>query len=82
MYQIKWPVGVVFKWRGHNKCSTVTLVFKQELNAFRGKCSMLFHYDMISVPLVYTQVRQRRGWGWAVSHHSETARVKCRSFLK
>lgn len=31
-------------------------VFKQELNAFRGKCSMLFHYDMISVPLVYTQV--------------------------
>lgn len=29
---------------------------KQELNAFRGKCSMLFHYDMISVPLVYTQV--------------------------
>ncbi|TNM85995.1 hypothetical protein fugu_008266 [Takifugu bimaculatus] len=27
-----------------------------ELNAFRGKCSMLFHYDMISVPLVYTQV--------------------------
>ncbi|KAK9539676.1 hypothetical protein VZT92_002178 [Zoarces viviparus] len=28
----------------------------EELNAFRGKCSMLFHYDMISVPLVYTQV--------------------------
>lgn len=23
---------------------------------FRGKCSMLFHYDWISVPLVYTQV--------------------------
>lgn len=35
----------------------VTLfVCEQELNAFRGKCSMLFHYDMISVPLVYTQV--------------------------
>ncbi|XP_061686630.1 bestrophin-2 isoform X2 [Syngnathoides biaculeatus] len=34
---------------------TVT-VFKQELNEFRGKCGMLFHYDMISVPLVYTQV--------------------------
>lgn len=31
-------------------------VCEQELNAFRGKCSMLFHYDMISVPLVYTQV--------------------------
>lgn len=31
-------------------------LFPQELNDFRGKCSMLFHYDMISVPLVYTQV--------------------------
>ncbi|CAL8357070.1 unnamed protein product [Boreogadus saida] len=28
----------------------------EELNDFRGNCSMLFHYDMISVPLVYTQV--------------------------
>ncbi|XP_016017661.1 bestrophin-2 [Rousettus aegyptiacus] len=28
----------------------------EELTVFRGKCSMLFHYDWISVPLVYTQV--------------------------
>ncbi|XP_023420132.1 bestrophin-2 [Cavia porcellus] len=28
----------------------------EELNAFRTKCGMLFHYDWISVPLVYTQV--------------------------
>uniref|UniRef100_A0A8B9TQM7 Bestrophin homolog n=1 Tax=Anas platyrhynchos TaxID=8839 RepID=A0A8B9TQM7_ANAPL len=28
----------------------------QELNAYRAKCSMLFHYDWISIPLVYTQV--------------------------
>ncbi|KAK6468862.1 bestrophin-2 [Huso huso] len=28
----------------------------EELNVFRGSCSMLFHYDWISVPLVYTQV--------------------------
>ncbi|EDV97729.1 bestrophin-2 [Drosophila grimshawi] len=27
-----------------------------ELNKFRGDCNMLTHYDMISVPLVYTQV--------------------------
>ncbi|KAB0404870.1 hypothetical protein E2I00_001660, partial [Balaenoptera physalus] len=27
-----------------------------ELTVFRGKCGMLFHYDWISVPLVYTQV--------------------------
>ncbi|XP_072568180.1 bestrophin-2a isoform X2 [Paramormyrops kingsleyae] len=27
----------------------------EELNVFRGNCSMLFHYDMVSVPLVYTQ---------------------------
>ncbi|KAJ8372328.1 hypothetical protein AAFF_G00290580 [Aldrovandia affinis] len=35
--------------------STLKLLL-EELNAFRGNCSMLFHYDMISVPLVYTQV--------------------------
>ncbi|ELW62159.1 bestrophin-4 [Tupaia chinensis] len=28
----------------------------EELNKYRGKCSMLFHYDWISIPLVYTQV--------------------------
>ncbi|XP_053319844.1 bestrophin-2 [Spea bombifrons] len=28
----------------------------EELNAFRGNCGMLFHYDWVSVPLVYTQV--------------------------
>ncbi|XP_069833661.1 bestrophin-2a [Dendropsophus ebraccatus] len=28
----------------------------EELNAFRGNCSLLFHYDWISIPLVYTQV--------------------------
>ncbi|XP_075392873.1 bestrophin-2a [Tenrec ecaudatus] len=28
----------------------------EELNLFRAKCGMLFHYDWISVPLVYTQV--------------------------
>uniref|UniRef100_A0A8C3AYP3 Bestrophin homolog n=1 Tax=Cyclopterus lumpus TaxID=8103 RepID=A0A8C3AYP3_CYCLU len=27
-----------------------------ELNKYRGKCSLLFHYDWISIPLVYTQV--------------------------
>lgn len=32
------------------------LPFPQELNKYRAKCSMLFHYDWISIPLVYTQV--------------------------
>ncbi|XP_015257752.1 PREDICTED: bestrophin-4-like [Cyprinodon variegatus] len=27
-----------------------------ELNNYRAKCSLLFHYDWISIPLVYTQV--------------------------
>lgn len=34
----------------------MTCICTQELNVFRGKCGMLFHYDWISVPLVYTQV--------------------------
>ncbi|NWI40347.1 BEST2 protein, partial [Picathartes gymnocephalus] len=28
----------------------------RELNRFRAHCSLLFHYDWVSVPLVYTQV--------------------------
>ncbi|XP_032744351.1 bestrophin-4 [Rattus rattus] len=28
----------------------------EELNKYRAKCGMLFHYDWISIPLVYTQV--------------------------
>ncbi|KAM8987150.1 bestrophin-2a isoform 2-T2 [Ara ararauna] len=31
----------------------------EELNRFRGHCSLLFHYDWISVPLVYTQVAEQ-----------------------
>ncbi|XP_049602745.1 bestrophin-4 isoform X1 [Syngnathus scovelli] len=31
-----------------------------ELNNYRAKCSLLFHYDWISIPLVYTQVSQPR----------------------
>lgn len=39
-----------------NSGPLVTCICTQELNVFRGKCGMLFHYDWISVPLVYTQV--------------------------
>ncbi len=31
-------------------------LYLQELNKYRAKCSLLFHYDWISIPLVYTQV--------------------------
>ncbi|KYO27169.1 bestrophin-1 [Alligator mississippiensis] len=40
--------------RVHDDCALKLLM--EELNTFRGNCSMLFHYDWISVPLVYTQV--------------------------
>lgn len=36
----------------------------QELNNYRSKCSMLFHDDWISIPLVYTQVKLI----WQISH--------------
>lgn len=35
--------------------------YVQELNNYRTKCSLLFHYDWISIPLVYTQVKLRGG---------------------
>ncbi|XP_034044058.1 bestrophin-2 [Thalassophryne amazonica] len=41
---------------GRIKDDNTLKLLLEELNVFRGKCSMLFHYDMISVPLVYTQV--------------------------
>ncbi|CAB1448577.1 unnamed protein product [Pleuronectes platessa] len=33
-----------------------------ELNNYRAKCSLLFHYDWISIPLVYTQFFFYTGW--------------------
>ncbi|EMP37234.1 Bestrophin-2 [Chelonia mydas] len=40
--------------RVRDNCALKMLM--EELNHFRANCSMLFHYDWISVPLVYTQV--------------------------
>ncbi|KAJ3614457.1 hypothetical protein NHX12_018029 [Muraenolepis orangiensis] len=53
-----WFTNLVAVARGEGRIKddgTLKLLL-EELNDFRGDCSMLFHYDMISVPLVYTQV--------------------------
>ncbi|XP_044202207.1 bestrophin-2-like [Thunnus albacares] len=49
-------LAAVARGEGRIKDDHTLKLLLEELNAFRGKCSMLFHYDMISVPLVYTQV--------------------------
>ncbi|KAM7418598.1 hypothetical protein PAMA_015958 [Pampus argenteus] len=49
-------LAAVARGEGRVKDDHTLKLLLEELNAFRGKCSMLFHYDMISVPLVYTQV--------------------------
>ncbi|KAM6940754.1 bestrophin-2 [Xenentodon cancila] len=49
-------LAAVARCEGRIKDDHTLKLLLEELNAFRGKCSMLFHYDMISVPLVYTQV--------------------------
>ncbi|XP_062872979.1 bestrophin-4 [Trichomycterus rosablanca] len=41
---------------GRVKDDVALRLLMDELNNYRGKCSMLFHYDWISIPLVYTQV--------------------------
>ncbi|XP_067115641.1 bestrophin-2a-like [Osmerus mordax] len=46
----------VARCEGRVKDDSTLKLLLEELNEFRGKCSLLFHYDMISVPLVYTQV--------------------------
>ncbi|CAB1426102.1 unnamed protein product [Pleuronectes platessa] len=49
-------LAAVARCEGRVKDDHTLKLLLEELNGFRGKCSMLFHYDMISVPLVYTQV--------------------------
>ncbi|XP_036959411.1 bestrophin-2-like [Acanthopagrus latus] len=49
-------LAAVARCEGRIKDDHTLKLLLEELNGFRGKCSMLFHYDMISVPLVYTQV--------------------------
>ncbi|XP_043089699.1 bestrophin-2 [Puntigrus tetrazona] len=49
-------LAAVARCEGRIKDDNTYKLLLEELNDFRGKCSMLFHYDMISVPLVYTQV--------------------------
>ncbi|XP_024921944.1 bestrophin-4 isoform X2 [Cynoglossus semilaevis] len=41
---------------GRVKDDIALRLLMDELNNYRGKCSLLFHYDWISIPLVYTQV--------------------------
>ncbi|XP_056678669.1 bestrophin-2 [Monodelphis domestica] len=41
---------------GRIRDSSTFKLLMEKLDEFRGKCGMLFHYDWISVPLVYTQV--------------------------
>ncbi|XP_077425979.1 bestrophin-2 isoform X1 [Vanacampus margaritifer] len=49
-------LAAVARCEGRIKDDHMLKLLLEELNVFRGKCGMLFHYDMISVPLVYTQV--------------------------
>ncbi|KAM9454455.1 bestrophin-2 [Clarias gariepinus] len=49
-------LAAVARCEGRIKDNGTYKLLMEELNQFRDKCSMLFHYDMISVPLVYTQV--------------------------
>ncbi|KAK7161254.1 hypothetical protein R3I94_004057 [Phoxinus phoxinus] len=49
-------LAAVARCDGRIKDDNTYKLLLEELNNFRGKCSMLFHYDMISIPLVYTQV--------------------------
>ncbi|KAF4075319.1 hypothetical protein AMELA_G00233160 [Ameiurus melas] len=49
-------LAAVARCEGRIKDNNTYKLLMEELNQFREKCSMLFHYDMISVPLVYTQV--------------------------
>jgi len=56
---IVWAASIVTRARKEGRIrddfAVKTLI--DELNKFRGMCGSILHYDTISVPLVYTQVR-------------------------
>ncbi|XP_006631675.2 bestrophin-2a [Lepisosteus oculatus] len=49
-------LAALARCEGRIKDDNTLKLLLEGLNEFRGNCSMLFHYDMVSVPLVYTQV--------------------------
>ncbi|XP_048377936.2 bestrophin-2 isoform X1 [Stegostoma tigrinum] len=53
-----WFTNLAAKGRkeGRIRDDNALKLLMEELNTFRAKCSLLFHYDWISIPLVYTQV--------------------------
>jgi hypothetical protein len=55
---IVWAASIVTRARkeGRIRDDFAVKTILDELNKFRGQCGLLFSYDTISVPLVYTQV--------------------------
>jgi hypothetical protein len=55
---IIWAATIVkgARNKGMIQNDTAAKTIIDELNKFRGQCSLLLSYDYISVPLVYTQV--------------------------
>ncbi|XP_055590759.1 bestrophin-4-like [Uranotaenia lowii] len=55
---IVWAASVVTRARkeGRIRDDYAVKTIIDELNVFRGQCGLLMSYDMISLPLVYTQV--------------------------
>ncbi|XP_044254083.1 bestrophin-2-like isoform X1 [Tribolium madens] len=55
---IMWASSIVTRARkeGRIRDDFAVKTMLDELNKFRGQCGLLLSYDMISVPLVYTQV--------------------------
>lgn len=48
------------------------LTFNQkEFNEFRSKCGLLWSYDWVSIPLVYTQVRTSKRFAQSSCYNEE-----------
>lgn len=55
---IVWAASIITRARkeGRIRDDFAVKTIIDELNEFRGRCGILFYYDFISIPLVYTQV--------------------------
>lgn len=54
-----WAMDMIMKARkeGYIRFDRAVEILTEEVTAFRGKLGMIFGYDWINPPLVYTQVR-------------------------
>lgn len=78
-----WATSIVTRARkeGRIRDDFAVKTIIDELNKFRGQAGLLLSYDTISVPLVYTQVCDRKFKNFALPCKKVTIKEKCKEWF-